>query len=240
MDYQERTYRNLIQDKDLVSFQILEEESDLFIRSTQNLKFFAQQALSFFRRQIKDYIAKHPLFKEILFPYPIDKSAPEIIQSMLTAASQCNVGPMAAVAGAIAEFMGRELLKYSEELIIENGGDIFLKSNKIRKVSIFAGNSPLSQKIILEIDSKKDYIGICTSSGTVEPSLSFGLADAVTVIAPSISLADAAATVIGNKIKKKEDIKDGLIFAQSIGGLKGVVILIRNKIGMWGEINLSF
>lgn len=240
MEYQERTYRNLIQDKDLVSFQVVEEESDLYIRSTQNLGFFAQQALSFFRRQIEDYVTTYPLFKNILFPYPIDTSAPEIILSMQTAANQCNVGPMAAIAGAIAEFVGRELLQYSDEVIIENGGDIFLKSNKVRKVSIFAGNSPLNQKIILEVDTKDNYLGICTSSGTVGPSLSFGLADAVTVISTSASLADAAATAIGNIIKSMDDIKKGLIFAQSIEGLKGAVIIIRDKIGIWGEVNLSF
>ncbi|RLC36168.1 MAG: UPF0280 family protein, partial [Candidatus Nealsonbacteria bacterium] len=148
-----------------------------------------------------------------------------------------GVGPMAAVAGAIAEFVGKELSNYSSEVIVENGGDIFIKSDKIRKVSIFAGESPLSQKIIFEIKAQKNYIGICTSSGTVGPSLSFGKADAVTIISDSVSLADAAATAVGNIIKTKEDIDRGLSYAQKIQRVKGVVIIKDDKMGLWGDIN---
>ncbi len=158
---------------------------------------------------------------------------------MVQAANLCGVGPMAAVAGAIAEFVGRELLNYSSEVIVENGGDIFIKSNKERMVSIFAGESPLSQKIILKIEVQKNFIGICTSSGTVGPSLSFGEADAVTVISDSVLLADAAATALGNIIKSEEDIRKGLIYAQKIKGIKGVVIIKEDKMGLWGEINFN-
>jgi len=171
---------------DLVSFQIKEEESDLFIRANQELSFYARQAVSNFRKQIEDYIYSYPLFKSTLLPYSQDKKASEIIKSMIHTTALCGVGPMAAVAGAIAEFVGKELLNYSPEVIIENGGDIFIKSNKIRKVSIFAGRSPFSQRIILKIKAKENYIGICTSSGMVGPSLSFGKADAVTIISDSV------------------------------------------------------
>jgi hypothetical protein len=239
IEYKERIYRNLIKDKDLVSFQVREVESDLYIRANQDLSFYAQQILSAFRGQIKNYINSRPLFKNTLLPYPQDANAPKIIKSMIEAANRCGVGPMAAVAGAIAEFVGKELSNYSSEVIVENGGDIFIKSDKIRKVSIFAGGSPLSQKIILEIKAQKNYIGICTSSGTVGPSLSFGKADAVTVISDSVSLADAAATAVGNIIKTKEDIDRGLSYAQKIQGVKGVVIIKDDKMGLWGDINFT-
>jgi hypothetical protein len=239
IEYKERVYRNLIKDKDLVSFQTKEAESDLYIRANQDLSFYTRQVLLKFRRQIEDYIKSYPLFKNTLLLYPQDTNDPKIVKSMIEAASQCGVGPMAAVAGAIAEFVGKELLTYSSEVIVENGGDIFIKSDKIRKVSIFAGGSPLSQKIILEIKSQKKYIGVCTSSGTVGPSLSFGKADAVTVISDSVLLADAAATEIGNRIKIKEDIDRGLNFAQKIKGVKGAVIIKDDKIGLWGDINFT-
>ncbi|HBY57895.1 MAG TPA: hypothetical protein DEG96_08585 [Candidatus Atribacteria bacterium] len=237
IEYKERVYRNLIKDKDLVSFQVKEAESDLYIRVNQDLSFYAQQVLVKFRRQIENYINSYPLFKNTLLPYPQDANAPKIIKSMIEAASQCGVGPMAVVAGAIAEFVGKELLNYSTEVIIENGGDIFIKSNQIRKVSIFAGESPLSQRIILKIQTQKNYRGICTSSGTVGPSLSFGKADAVTVISDSVLLSDAAATAIGNIIKTKKDIDKGLIYAQTIKGIKGVVIIKDDKIGIWGDVD---
>ena len=239
IEYKERKYRNLIEGKDLISFQIKEEESDLFIRTNQELSFYARQMVSNFRKQIENYIYSHPLFKTTLLPYSQDKKASEIIQSMIHTTALCGVGPMASVAGAIAEFVGKELLNYSSEVIVENGGDIFIKSNKVRKVSIFAGKSPLSQRIILKVEAQKNYVGVCTSSGMVGPSLSFGKADAVTVISDSVLLADAAATAVGNRIKIMEDINEGLIYAQKIKGVKGVVIIKDNKMGLWGEINFN-
>ncbi len=237
IEYKERVYRNLIKDKDLIFFQVKEAESDLYIRANQDLSFYARQVLVKFRRQIENYINSYPLFKNTLLPYPQDANAPKIIKSMIGAASRCGVGPMAAVAGAIAEFVGKELLNYSTEVIIENGGDIFIKSKQIRKVNIFAGKSPLSQRIILKIHTQKNYTGVCTSSGTVGPSLSFGKADAVTVISDSVSLSDAAATAIGNIIKTKKDIDKGLIYAQTIKGIKGVLIIKDDKIGIWGDVD---
>ena len=116
------------------------------------------------------------------------------MKQMIEAGQKAGVGPMAAVAGAIAECVGRELLAFSPEIIIENGGDIYLKCLKKRVVGIFAGKSPLTGKIGLEIDAKDTPLGVCTSSGTVSHSLSFGKADAAVAIAPSATLADAAAT----------------------------------------------
>jgi len=239
IEYNKREYRNLIEGKDLISFQIKEEESDLFIRTNQELSFHARQMVSNFRRQIDNYIYSHPLFKSTLLPYSRDKKAPEIICSMIHASALCGVGPMASVAGAIAEFVGKELLNYSSEVIVENGGDIFIKSNKVRKVSIFAGNSPFNQRIILRIEAKKNYIGICTSSGIVGPSLSFGKADAVTVISDSVLLADAAATAVGNIVKSRKDVEQGLVYAQKIKGVKGVAIIKNDKMGLWGDINFT-
>jgi len=239
IEYKERDYRNLIEGKDLVSFQVKEEESDIFIRTNQELSFYARQMVSNFRRQIENYIHSHPLFKSTLLPYSQDKKASKIIKSMIHTTALCGVGPMAAVAGAIAEFVGKELLNYSSEVIIENGGDIFIKSNKVRKVSIFAGSSPFSQRIILKIGAQKNYTGVCTSSGIVGPSLSFGKADAVTIISYSVLLADAAATAVGNIIKTQKDIEQGLIYAQKIKGVKGVVIIKDDKMGLWGDINFD-
>jgi len=239
IEYKERKYRNLIEGKDLIPFQVKEAESDLYIKANQELSFYARQMLLNFRGQIESYIDSHPLFKSTLLPYSQDKKAPEIIKSMIHTTALCGVGPMAAVAGAIAEFVGKELLNYSSEVIVENGGDIFIKSNKVRKVSIFAGRSPFSQRIILKIGAKENYIGVCTSSGIVGPSLSFGKADAVTIISDSVLLADAAATAVGNIVKTRKDIEQGLIYAQKIKGAKGVVIIKDDKMGLWGDINFT-
>jgi len=146
---------------------------------------------------------------------------------------------MAAVAGAIAEYVGRELLEYSPEVIAENGGDIFIRSLSPRTVRIYAGKSSLSNKIALEISPEDTPLGICTSSGTVGHSLSYGKADAVVIISPSASLADAVATATGNLVKTETDIQVGLEFSKKIPGVKGTLIIINDKIGVHGDLKLS-
>jgi hypothetical protein len=157
---------------------------------------------------------------------------------MAEAARKAKVGPMAAVAGAIAKFVGLELLAFSEEVIVENGGDIFLKIKQNRKVGIYAGTSPFSEKIALEVAAREKPFSVCTSSGTVGHSFSFGKADAVVVIAENASLADAAATAIGNVVKEISDIEQGLKVAKTIRGLDGVLIIKGDHLGALGKVKL--
>ena len=145
---------------------------------------------------------------------------------------------MAAVAGAVAEYVGRELLNFSSEVIVENGGDIFLKNLERRVVGIYTGKAPFTGKIALQIEPEDTPLGVCTSSGTVGHSLSFGRADAAIVLSPSTPLADAAATAIGNLVTEEDDIYRGIEFAKGIEGLKGVAIIKDDKMALWGEINL--
>jgi len=140
------------------------------------------------------------------------------------------------VAGAIAEFVGKKLLRFSPEVIVENGGDIFLKSLASKLVGIYIGKPPYSGKIALRIEPEETPIGVCTSSGTVGHSLSFGKADAAIVLSPSTSLADAAATAIGNLVT--DDLEQGIEFARTIEGLNGVAIIKDDKIALWGQIKI--
>jgi ApbE superfamily uncharacterized protein (UPF0280 family) len=233
-----RTYRHWITSKDLVAFNVTVKETDLYIRASQNLRSKALRLVLKYRGLIERYIERHPAFLSSLEPLPVTSDAPLIVEAMLEATSKVGVGPMASVAGAIAEFVGTDLVAFSPEVIIENGGDIYLKSLSQRVVGIYAGRSPLTGKVGLEIDGKDTPLGICTSSGTVGHSLSFGRADAVAVLSPSATLADAAATAIGNLIKQPDDIQRGIDFARGIAGLKGLVIIIGEKIGMWGEVKI--
>jgi ApbE superfamily uncharacterized protein (UPF0280 family) len=145
---------------------------------------------------------------------------------------------MAVVAGAIAESVGKELLKYSSEVIVENGGDIFLRLKQTKRIGIYAGNSPLSGKLALEIKPQDTPLGVCTSSGTVGHSLSFGKADAAIVLSPSAALADAAATAVGNLVKTAEDMPRAIEFVREVEGITGIAIIIGDKMAAWGKIKL--
>ncbi len=236
--HQPRTYRHWIKDKDLVSFNVAVKETDLYLRAATDLHRKAYKLVLKYRDTLESYIERHPAFLTSLNPLAADEDAPRIVQEMSAAAGKAGVGPMASVAGAIAEFVGSELLAFSPEIIVENGGDIYLKSLKKRRIGIYAGESPLSGKIGLEINEDDTPLGICTSSGTVGHSLSYGKADAVIVLAKSAALADAAATAIGNLIKQSSDIPGGIEFAKGIDGLKGMIIIIDDKLGLWGEVKI--
>lgn len=236
--YEPRTYRHWVKDTDLVPFNVVIKETDLAILASVNLKRKAHRLVLKYRNMLEKYIAQQPSFLTTLVPLPVSDNAPQIVKAMATAAEKAGVGPMAAIAGAIAEFVGIELLLFSPEIIIENGGDIYLKTLKKRVVGIYAGKSPLTGKIGLEIEGGDTPMGICTSSGTVGHSLSFGQADAVTVLSKSAALADAAATAIGNIIKESSDFPKGIGFAKTIDGLIGLVIIKDDKIGVWGEVKI--
>jgi ApbE superfamily uncharacterized protein (UPF0280 family) len=158
---------------------------------------------------------------------------------MAEATATAGVGPMAAVAGAIAEAVGQELLRFSDEVIVENGGDIFIKSSEERLIGLYAGESSLSGKVAFAISPEQTPLGVCTSSGTVGHSFSFGKADAVVAFAASTALADAAATAIGNRVSTADDIEGALDYAQTIEGLSGVAIVKDDRLGLRGQVRLA-
>lgn len=236
--FQERVYRNLVRTDDLVIFEVMIKETDLFLRAETDLSREAREAVLKYRAQIETYIEKNPFFERSLLPLPVDPYAPKIVREMYRVSQIAQVGPMASVAGAIAESVSKDLLPYSKELIIENGGDIYLHSSKERTVGIYAGPSPLSLKIGILIHPQETPLGICTSSGTVGHSLSFGKADAVCILSKSAALADAVATAICNQVQGKKDIELALERGSRIEGVLGIVIIVGKKIGVWGRVKL--
>jgi len=233
-----RFYRHWIKDGGLISFNVAVEQTDLYIRSQRNLKNKALDSVLKHRGSIEAYIERHPLFLTTLDPYQAETEAPTIVEEMARVSQLAGVGPMAAVAGAIAGAVGRDLLAFSPEVIVENGGDIFLKITEKRLVGIYAGQSCFTKKIALEITPGETPLGIGTSSGTLGHSLSLGSADAVIGLASSAALADAAATAIGNMVKATDDIPKAIEQAQNIEGLRGVVIIIGDQMGIWGRVKI--
>ena len=235
---QPRFYRHWVKGSDLISFHVAVEETDLYLRARSNLEEQARESIIRHRALLEEYIVGHPGFADALEPVSVEEDAPAMVKDMARAAGLAGVGPMAAVAGVIAEAVGRDLLAFSPEVIVENGGDIFLATEKSRTVGVYAGDSPFSGKLALQIEPAETPLGICTSSGTVGHSLSFGRADAVIVLSPSTALADAAATAIGNIVDDNDDITRAVEFAQGIDGVGGVVVIKGERMGMWGQVRL--
>lgn len=233
--FEPRVYRSQVLAKGLNSFQVIVKETDLFICAETDLTDVAYELVHLYRSQVEQFIAKHRVFFETYSPIEVPSTAPEIVKAMAHAAKLAGVGPMAAVAGAIAEYVGKGLLEHSSEVIIENGGDIYLKTSDERSIGIFAGKSPLSNKIAVLVKPEDTPLSICTSSGTIGHSISFGSADAVVILSKDASLADATATRIGNMVHSKDDIKKALEFVQDVPGIDGIIVIIDDGLGGWGK-----
>lgn len=239
MPYEPRFYRDSVQTEGLVSFSVVDSETDLFISAISDLSTEASAAVRACRADIEAFIGSTPKFAESLEPHDVPETAPEIVKQMAAAGQAAGVGPMAAVAGAIAEFVGRALMLKSPDIIVENGGDIFMAATAPRRLSVYAGSSPLSNKISVVIKPEMTPLGICTSSGTVGHSVSFGRADAAVVMSPDTALADAWATRIGNMVFGPADLDKTLAVARNASDLTGVLIVVRDKLAVWGNVEIQ-
>lgn len=225
--------------EDLESFRIVELETDLYICADKNLSDIAYYFVKKYRKDIIDYIKRDNNFLDSLVPVFNKKNSPEIVVKMCEASKIVNVGPMASVAGGISEMVGMQLLKNSNEVIIENGGDIFLKSERTRVIGIYPGKNSPFNNLGIKVKPNKHPLGICTSSGILGHSLSFGKASAVVILSRSAFLADAVATSVCNLIKDEKLIEYSIDYAKKIEGVLGILIIINDKIGIWGDIEIT-
>lgn len=236
--YEARHYRGKMRPQDLICYEVQHKETDLFCCTKTDLSGFIQERVFFYRHQLEEYIYMKPLFKETLGPLENDPIAPALVREMIETSALLNVGPMATVAGAVAEFVGKDIMPLSDTFIIENGGDIYLKTDVERVIQIYAKDSPFSEKIGIKLKARSFPYGVCTSSATVGPSLSFGRADAVCIIATSALFADGLATCLGNIVKKKDDIATAIEKGRKLPGVIGILIVLGEHLGIWGDLDI--
>ena len=239
-NYSHRFYRESMHAEGLVPFRVSLGESDLFLFARRDLTREALLSLSRHRSDLERFMERQPPFASTFRPYEVPDDAPPVVKVMSDASRRAGVGPMAAVAGALADMVGADLAALSEEVIVENGGDIHMRSGRERRVGIFAGNSPWSGRLALRIRATPpDGIGICTSSATVGPSYSAGRADCALVVAESAALADAAASALGNRAKGPERIEGALNEVMGFEGVAGCLLIMGERLGVRGDLELE-
>ena len=189
------------------------------------------------RGHIENYIAKYPLFGKSLKPLEPTDDAPSVVGDMIAGSKAAGVGPMAAVAGAIAQHAAEAAISAgAAEAIVENGGDIFLQCNRDTIVSLHTGTISIGNRVAFRIPPSVSPVSVCSSSGAMGHSMSFGSADLVTVVSENAALADAAATALCNVVSTMEDIEPALEKGMAIEGVMGVLIVVDEKIGMIGDL----
>jgi len=231
-------YRSVIAAKDLVRSRVVVKETDLFLLAERDISDVVKDIVLTQRDRLERYIAGNPSFRDSLLPIPVSDTAPGIVKAMALAGRASGVGPMASVAGAVCEAVASGVGDRVRELILENGGDLYVASARERIIGIFVGKEVRGGTIGLRVAPERTPIGICTSSGRIGHSLSFGDAAAATVLARSCALADAAATAVGNRVRGRHGIREGLAAARDIPGVLGVVVMRDGQLGAWGDIDI--
>jgi len=189
------------------------------------------------RQLLTEYIKLFPFFKTSLEPVVLKGEPPRIAKRMANAALKTGTGPMAAVAGAIAQTAGEAAINAgAKEVIVENGGDIYIKSDSKVFVGLYPGKDKVSLRLSFCISPAQMPIAVCSSSSRMGHSLSFGDCDLATVVSKDASLADATATRVCNSVKEISDIQETLEIAMDINGIIGVLIIKDDRVGVAGKL----
>lgn len=246
LEYKNRTYREHLQKGRWHAFTVAYKETDLWIgidkesfRAT--IPGFTESRIRALRDTMDAYLANDPEYAATLVAREAQPDAPAIFLEMSKAARQSGIGPMSAVAGAVAHRVALDIKKkYGvREIIVENGGDIYADIRDNMDIAVFAGTSPLSEKVGFTIPAGYAPLGICTSSGTVGPSLSFGKADAVMIVCKDCALADTYATAFANEIKTTDDIAPCIKKIGEIEDILAAICIKDDKIGIHGIFDLK-
>ena len=222
---------------DAVRRQFHFKETHAVVIAAERYMALAEQTLAAVRSDVEDYIAGQPLFAAALEPLLIDMQAPEVVRRMAAASALAGVGPMAAVAGAIAQITVEALVEAgARHVVVDNGGDVVLRIDRQVTVGIFTGPAQV-RDIALRFEPRPEIFSVCTSSGTVGHSLSFGRADAAVVIAGNGCLADATATALGNRVKETNEKAIGRAIRETLSdGVEGLLVVAGECLGMGGKL----
>ncbi len=243
--FSHKFYREHACSKRWQSFEVRIETSDLLIRTgavssltLKKMSEIAEMKVRELRKEIREHIRERESFLSSLDPLEEQETGSRAVNMMYRASGRAGVGPMAAVAGTIAELVGRDLAEYTDEVIVENGGDTWMKLSESARISIYSGELYFRNRIGLRLEPGDTPCGICTSSGKIGPSLSFGRADSATVISRNGALADAAATLLCNQVKSPEQLEEAVNRVSGIEGVKGLLVVYGEKMAAWGDIEL--
>jgi ApbE superfamily uncharacterized protein (UPF0280 family) len=224
--------------KDLIKRAFhLKESNCTIISDREDTIEKAVKAIEHHRGHLEKYIQEHQEFLYSLKPVPVGKG-PRVVKLMAEASLKADVGPMAAVAGVLADLAVEEMVDAGSKVaVVENGGEVSAVSNQSIDIALAAGDAPLSREMGFRL--KEFPVGVATSSGLYSHALSFGEAEVVTIFAVDAGVADAAATAVANLIKGDDVrgiIKQGVDRALDIEGVKGVFILYRGIVGKAGQV----
>jgi len=209
------------------------------ISLTTDLKFrdLAEKAIREARWIIEEKIRSDPFFGLTYDPYRPLEEDPELIRRMCSASTSAGVGPMASVAGAVAAYVTERLAEAGcRHAVVDNGGDISLMTNCETVIKIYSGNDSTDGVGLIIPSTGGKIVGICSSSGRIGHSISFGNSDISTVFSDDPVLSDACATALGNMISDSSDLQAAVETVCGIHGVRGCFAMIDGTVAFCGDL----
>ena len=227
-----------VKSEGLTRFEVSDGNISLHILADRSLQKEAHAALIKCRTDLDNYSIKDPQLLKTKSPKRVGFGAPRVVREISSAGRKAKLGPSSALIGAVAEYVGKELLKSSKEVVVDGGGKMFMKINRTRRVMVHAGASPFSEKIALEIDADQTPMGISLLNEQDTSEFHQGKPDAVIITSGSAALAESSAYAIGNVISSIDDIQGGLNVAKRIRGIRSILIIKGDHIGASGRMKI--
>lgn len=225
----------------MIREHFVENESDCTVVSEK------KEAIQVARRQLladriilQKFVKAHPDWLKALNPV-LSKDPPLIVKRMEEAAEKAQVGPMAAIAGALADRMQEEMIQQVQvkTAVVENGGEIAVNSTTDIIIGLYVLTTALKANLGFRFKGENPPLGIGTSSGQFGHAISFGEADAVTIFAADAALGDAAATRVCNSVTgpdHEKAVQASLEIIDEIEGVSGAFIVRGKFVGQKGKI----
>lgn len=230
--YEIKNYRNKIPLSQSVTFEVGVRDTSIHVQAQTDLTAKAKESVFRYRYQIEEYLRQHPAFRDTQSPIQIYSSAPEIVKYCDLACRNTGVAPMACMGGAMADFVGRDLMPQSPALVVSSGGDTFIRSSNPLEVYIYAKGSSLHNKLVLQAPGSKNVFGI----STYVPGKGI---QAVTVVSRSAGWASAFAKDLGVRLDSGESLKSALNRAEAYMDVGGVIIVSGSQVVFGGNLNVK-
>jgi ApbE superfamily uncharacterized protein (UPF0280 family) len=232
-------YRNRVKNKEEFSYRVSYKNTEFIISSNRDIKDYIEGPLRDIYRDLEFVVEKDPSFLKSLSPVKLKEFYPDTISRMCELSSEFDVGPMAAVAGTVNEYIASFIPDSVENLFIENGGDVYIRSRYDVRTLIYVDNPFFKDSLLIKIKASRTPCGLCASSGTFGHSLSLGKCDLAAVLSGSSISADAAATAIANSVANIADIETAINKYRGFDSVLGMLIIKDDRIGIWGEFELD-
>ncbi|MDD3472694.1 MAG: hypothetical protein PHS86_07925 [Syntrophaceae bacterium] len=230
--YETKNYRNKIPVSQAVTFEVGVRDTNIHVQAQSDLMPKAKESVFRYRYQIEEYLRQHPAFRDTQSPIQIYSSAPEIVKYCDLACRNTGVAPMACMSGAMADFVGRDLMQQSPVLVVSSGGDTFVRSTIPLEVQIYAKGSPLHEKLKLQLPATKNIFGI----STYVPGKGI---QAVTVLSRTASWASSFAKDLGVRLDSGESLKSTLNRAEAYSDVGAVIIISGSQVVFGGSLNVK-